>query len=263
MKNLKDFQKPIRRLANALTMPAKAGKSLFEREKWIKRLKNCLNGIDLSELEKVVDDEHREVQNQIVNQLKARREEFLNRSREHRFEVERVDSYDRFDVLKVEYKGSKVVISLSNVKLLQQDLATGEEIFEACKGELEKLRNGPFDREQFFSQIKLAISFLRLAEPDSVSPDRSVTLRAVYPLMRLVKNYQSRKDISYKLAQFIYDLGRFLAGGVMVENYRVQMETPAQAFTREALIIPNLDNPNGIGKPVRKIKLVPIVEKNR
>jgi hypothetical protein len=260
MENLKKLQKELRKIVNSLTMPAKAKNNLFEKKKWLENAKAVLKRFDILLIKEEIDTLYGHVDRDISQQLKARREDFMNISRQNQYKAERIDSYDKFDILKVEYKGNIVIVSLNNVKLRQKELATGEEIFEMCKTELKKLQSSEFDRKNFFSQLKLSISFLKLAKPKTISPNGSVILKEVYPLMRLVREYQSQKKMIYELPQFIYDIARFVDGGVTEKNYRMEMETPAKAFTREALIIPNLANPISVGKPVRKIRLVPLKE---
>jgi len=263
MENIKDYQKQIRKIVSALNYLAKA-KTLFEQAKWLDKTKHILSSTDFAGILEAISDKHTDVNDKIKNLLRTRREDFIKKCSENQIKIERVDSYDRFDVLKIEYKGNDVIISFSNIKMLKKTLSTGDEVYLACIEILDKLRSSPFDRSKFFSRLQLALKFMKSAEPDAVTNDGSVVLKKILIFLQMAIHYEkNKKTLPYELAQFIYDLGRFISKGVVYGNYRIELETPAHAFVKEALIIPNLDNPTFPGRPVRKIRITRYEEKER
>ena len=60
---------------------------------------------------------------------------------------------------------------------------------------------------------------------------------------RFRKTGEAKNIEPYPLAQFIYDLARFLREGVVLGEERIMTQTPSMRESRETIHIPNLEHP--------------------
>lgn len=192
---------------------------------------------------------HDEIAGKHEAELRVRRETLLKAAQTAGVHTEARERSDRIGVFNVVYEGLNAVVTLGGVRVASLKGTDGNRLFEQLRRLLLSLEQTRFEREDFFRLIKGAYASCRsLGSPG----DEFVPLRDLYRELiferarhseRFCRSPDARNIEPYPLHQFIFDLARFLQGGVTVAGERLQTRSPSMRENKDTVFIPNLEHP--------------------
>ena len=240
----------IQRLGKVLVAAVKS--RAFGRTDYAKQIEEAsrlASQIDWAALKGTIEREASEVRERMETNLQSRREKLHQAAGAGQWHAQIGGQYDRIDIFQVEYEGATAVVKLGGVPCERVKEVEGEKLFARLKQLKAGLEKSPFQREVFFRQLKGAYGTCCRT---SGTGDEFVPLREVHREMvlerargseRFRKSGEAKSIEGYSLAQFVFDLARFVREGVTVGEERVVMPTPSMRESREAIHIPNLEHP--------------------
>lgn len=184
--------------------------------------------------------------------LILRRQALHRAAREAGVDIEGGGNSDRIDILQVDYDGMTAVIKLSDITIERIKVSDGGALFRAIRELRAKLENSRFNRESFFENLKVAYATRRhgSSQADEFIPIADLHREVVFEQARksdaFRKNPEPKNLPTYPLYQFVFDLARFVDGGVaMPGGLRLKTQTPSMAEARHTIHIPDLKHPTG------------------
>lgn len=220
-----------------------------EYGKQIEEARRLANQVDWEGLKDTIEREAGEVREREETGLRSRREKLLQAASAAQWQAQQGGQYDRIDIFQVEYEGATAVVKLGGVPCERVKEVDGEKLFARLKQLKAVLEQAPFQREAFFRQLKGAYGTCRRT---SGTADEFVPVRELHREMvlerarnseRFRKSGEAKSIEGYSLPQFIFDLARFLRGGVTAGEERIVTQVPSMRESREAIHIPNLEHP--------------------
>jgi hypothetical protein len=181
--------------------------------------------------------------------LSSRREKLLQTAAAAQWQTRQGERFDRIDIWQVEYEGTSVVLKLGGVLFERIKETDAKKVFELMRQFRTALDNRPFQREAFFKLLKDSHAHFRRAADggDDFVPirdlHREMVLERARTSERFRKSAEPKNIEPYPLTQFIFDLARFVRGGVAVGGERIVTQTPSMRQAKDTIHIPNLDNP--------------------
>ncbi|NLH74687.1 MAG: hypothetical protein GX456_16690 [Verrucomicrobia bacterium] len=255
------LQKLGRMLAAAMKAQALGEPDFGKR---IEEVNKLVAQIDWADIKAKVEKEVRTVLEKHQASLQARREKLHQAAKSAQVAAVMGAQSDRIGIFRVEYEGATAVVSLGGVTVTRLKEADGERLF----GELQRLRAAleqtPFNRDGFFEQVKAAYGICRRAASggDEFVPVRELHREMVLERARNSEKFRRSADPKsiepYPLYQFVFDLARFLRGGVSNGGERIVSQTPSMRESRETIHIPNLDHPTGNETAAARLAIKPI-----
>jgi len=195
--------------------------------------------------------------------LQARREKLNQAALAAKIPAAMLAQADRIDIFRIEYEGSTAVINLGGVVAERSKESNGEKLCEHIRHLRAVLEKAPFNREGFFKVLKAAHVICRRSGTfsDDFVPirdlHREILLERARCSDRFRKNPDPRSIEPYPLHQFIFDLARFVLGGVAVDGERLVTQTPSMRESKETIHIPNLEHPTGNETAAARLAIKP------
>lgn len=220
--------------------------------------------LDWTAVRTVLQKEHDELGEKHSAELQARRETLLKAAEAASVPAEMRSRADRIGIFNVSYEGVQVVVTLGSVRITAWKEADGQRLFERLQKLRQTLEQAPFARETFFKLLKAGYATTRRlgGSGDEFVPLRDLHRELVFERARLSEKFRRSPDPknldSYPLFQFVFDLARFLAGGVNVGEERLQTQTPSMRENKETAFIPNLEHPLAAETPVARLAIKPV-----
>lgn len=254
---LSQLKRLVRSLAKAekhrARQPAAAEAALDETLRGIE-------GMDWPSLRAVLQRERDDLRARHDIELRTRREDLLKAAKAAGVPTDTGGRADRIGILRVEYEGVQAIVKLGGVRVEILKETDGRRLFERLQKRLEALAKEPFSREDYFRLLQAAYGSCRRASPT----EEFVLWRDLYRELvfeRARKNEKFRRSPdpknldSYPSFQFIYDLARFLRGGVSVGGERLQTQTPSMREGKDTVFIPNLEHPLSAENSVARLAI--------
>jgi hypothetical protein len=240
----------VQRLGKVLVAAVKS--RAFGRPDYAKQIEEAsrlANQIDWMALKGTIEREASEVRERVETSLRSRREKLHQAAGAAQWHAQMGGQYDRIDIFQVEYEGVTAVVKLGGVPCERVKEVDGEKLFDRLKQLKAELQQAPFQRENFFKQLRGAYATCRrtTGAGDEFVPvrelHREMVLERARGSERFRKSGEAKSIDGYSLPQFVFDLARFIREGVTVGEERVVMPTPSMRESREAVHIPNLEHP--------------------
>lgn len=181
--------------------------------------------------------------------LHSRRQSLHHAARAAGIAVEGGGNSDRIDIFQVDYDGATAVVKLSDIAIERFKLSDGTALFIAVRKLRSQLEDVGFDRESFFNDLKAAYAICRRdGEPSEefvliVNVHRELLLERARKSGAFRRNPDPKYIPAYPLFQFVFDLARFIRGGVSFGGMRLKTTTPSLREANLTVHIPNLDHP--------------------
>jgi hypothetical protein len=255
----------LQKLAKALKEAAKSeafGRPEFGKQ--IEEASRLAERINWPELKATIAKHSAAALERDEENLRGRREKLMQAATAAKWAVQQGGHFDRLDIFQLEYEGTTVVVKLGGVVLERVKEPDGEKLFAHLQQARTGLDKLPFDREDFFKRLKGAHTICRFA---TMGGDEFVAVRDLHREMVLerVRNSEKfRKSAelknidAYPMTQFIFDLARFLRGGIAVGNERLVTQTPSMRESKETIHIPNLDHPSSGETAAARLAIKPV-----
>ncbi len=182
--------------------------------------------------------------------LQSRREKLLQAARAAGEPFNESTRAVRVGVFRVEFEGESAVTTLGGVEVERTKEADGKKLYKRLQDLRGQLERSPFKRESFFKQIKAAYA----ACCEGRSRDKFVSIRDLHRELVLEgarshhafrKRPEPKNVPAYPMYQFVFDLARFIRGGVSVGDERLVTTTPSMRESASTIFIPSLDHPLG------------------
>jgi hypothetical protein len=218
---------------------------------------------DWAALKATIETEAKAVREQQDANLQARREKLHHAAVTANVPASMGAQADRLDIFRIEYEGSVADISLGGATVERLKEVDGDKLFARIRHLRAILEKNPFLRDEFFRMLKAAhVSCLRSGTfSDGFVPIRELHREILFERARssdrFRKNPDPRSIEPYPLHQFVFDLARFIRGGVAVGEERLATQTPSMRESKETIHIPNLENPMGSETAAARLAVKP------
>lgn len=255
----------VQRLGKVLVAAVKSrafGKPEYRKQ--IEEASRLASQIDWSGLKAAIELEAAEVREREETGLQTRREKLHQSASAGQWQAQMGSQYDRIDIFQVEYEGAIAVVKLGGVPFERVKEVDGEKLFARLKHLKSVLDQSPFQRDQFFRQLKGAYATSRRAggAGEEFVPVRELHREMVLERARGSERFRKSGEVKsiepYSLPQFIYDLARFLRQGVSLGDDRVVTQTPSMRESKDAVHIPNLEHPTGSEVTAARLAIRPV-----
>jgi len=254
----------VQRLGKVLVTAVKS--RAFGRPDYAKQIEEAsrlANEIDWVGLRTTLEREAGEVRERVETNLRSRREKLHQAAGAGQWHAQMGSQYDRIDIFQVEYEGATAVVKLGGVPCERMKEVDGEKLFARLKQLKAGLEQAPFQRENFFKQLKGAYTTCRrmTGTGDEFVPvrelHREMVLERARGSERFRKSGEAKSIEGYSLPQFVFDLARFVREGIAVGQERIVTQTPSLRESKETIHIPNLDHPTGSEVAAARLAIKP------
>ncbi len=251
-KAMTDLGEQNKQLKVLVTMVAKAGRrSTACKPDTLKLFREALRMAESFNWEQFVDGLRR-----LVNHLHEERQRGLQERREKLLQSARDEGEPfrgdtrtvRVGIFDVTFEGESVVVGLGGVEIERTKEVDGKRLFQRLRTLRKSLEEIPFNREDFFRQLKTSYATCRGRKPaNEFVAICDLHCELVLERARNTPAFRKRpgpKNVpAYPLHQFVFDLARFIQKGVAVREERLVTRTPSMRESRRPVSIPNLDHP--------------------
>jgi len=265
-----NLQKEVAASLKALDRARKAGAALtklkdpgiVEARAATAKALEAFRALDLDELARELQRRHDDLSRQEEAALQRRREALRRAAEAAGWPVRRMQESDHVGYFRVVYKGVRVSLQLGSETVERLDEVDGERLFARVTEVRERVESVPFSRPAFFASIKHA---LRLARSQGLDRDGWVRIKPLYPLVVLARQAldekftnrpEARNFTEYSLAQFAFDLARFVQQGATEGGERLRNRPPNMASIerKSTITLPSLDG-SGSGEQLGAVRV--------
>ncbi len=255
----------LQKLSKVLGAAVKArafGRSDFSKN--IEEANKLAAQINWAEVRGSIEREASAVREKDEANLLGRREKLHQAAGAARWHAQMGSQFDRIDIFQVDYEGATAVVKLGGVVFDRVKEGDGGKLFARLQHLRAMLERSPFERETFFKILKGAHAVCRrtVTSADEFVPvrdlHREMVLERARNSERFRKSAEPKNIDPYSLPQFIYDLARFLRGGVTAGGERIVTQTPSMRESKETVHIPNLDHPTSSEVAAARLAIRPV-----
>jgi len=192
--------------------------------------------------------------------LQSRREKLLQAARAAGESFNESTRAVRVGIFRVVFEGESAVTTLGGVEVERTKETDGEKLFKRLQDLRGQLEHSPFKREAFFKQTKAAYgACCQGGARDKFVSIRDLHLELVLARARSHVAFRKRpepKNVpAYPMYQFVFDLARFIQGGVSAGDERLVTTTPSMRESASTIFIPSLDHPLGNETPAARLAI--------